>query len=415
MKAEENGNSHRNGMQPCILHVDVDACFAQIEKLINPKLRGRPVAVGAGVCSTCCYVARRYGVKVAMPLSQARRLCPDLVVLRGHQKTYECFTRELWDICRDYSPAVETFLDEAYLDLTGTEHLYSDYEKVGRALKARVKHELGLEVTVGIAAGRMIAKMAGKETKPNGFQFIPFGTESDYIAGKPVEALAGVGHAIARTLHDCNIRTVSELRALPAATLERMFGVHGLLLYDRARGRDPQIVEPDRPPLSVSRSSSFYRDTADRVEIQAMLAYLCERAMRAVRGLGLKGRTVKVSISYSDGGGDAVSRSLPEATALDEDVFDLALALLDALYRRRASLHRVGICLSNFRPDSGEQQREIFSERDRIRLRRLHAAKDSIRARYGHASVVAGKSLTMLNDYEQNAYGFILRCANLTK
>ncbi|MFC1586781.1 hypothetical protein ACFL54_00585 [Planctomycetota bacterium] len=400
----------------CMLHVDVDAFFAQVEKIINPRLRGRPVAVGAGVVASSCYLARRkYGISTAMTLSEARRRCPQLVILRGNQKIYQSFTDRLWRICKEFSPQVETFLDEAYCDLSGTGLLYENYEHAGHALRRRIKRELDMTVTVGIGTSRMIAKMASKDVKPDGCLYIPPGHELTYISAKPAGRLPGIGRAFQRALEDMNIKTIGQLRMLGRDAMTRLFGASGAVLYERCRGIDTQGIAEEKPPRSISRESSFYCDTADLTAIHGMLSYLGERAMRSVRDLNLKVKTVRVAIGYSDHRHEHMSRSLASHTVLDEEVFELALHLLVKLYTRRATLHRIGITLSNFVSDAGQQQLDLFSRYDKQKLRRLHEAKDRIRQRFGHASLVAGRALCMLEDYERDHYGFILRGACLTK
>ena len=397
-----------------VMHVDIDAFFAQVEQVRNPELRGRPVAVGSGVVASASYEARRRGVEKGMPLTRARRLVPELVLLEGSYPVYRAFAERVFEVARDFAPILETYLDEAYFDLTGTETLHGDFRVMAMRLKDRVREATGLGVTVGIAANRMLAKIAGGERKPDGFAIVPRGEEEAFLARRPASAVLGVGRERAEALARMNVRTVTELRKLSPMDLAALFGqAAGLLIYERARGRDPGPLEGRDIPRTISRETSFHQDTIDRREVEGMLHYLTERAMRTARQLDLAARTVEVRIGFTSGGQAARSRSLRVPTSADSAGYALALLLLSEIWPKRDRLHRVGVTLSNFHARDGEQS-DLFQPRRRDDPT-YYRGLDEVRDRFGHASVVAGRSLALLGRLEQDRHGYVLRTPSLTK
>jgi len=385
-----------------------------VEQARNPTLRGRPVIVGNGVIASCSYEARRRGLFNGMPLSRAARICPDAVVLDGSYPTYRALAEKIFAFCREISPGVETYLDEAYLELTGTERLYRSPVALGARLRERVRRETSLPVTVGIGSSRMIAKMAGKGAKPDGLRLIPPGEEGRSIGPLPIGDLPGVGHRYGALLEKLGVRVIADLRAFSGEQLTALFGSHGRILYERCRGRDTTVVGGREVPRSVSRETSFHRDTSDRREIEGMLFYLTERAARTLRALGLQARTVHVRLRYTGGTSEAISRSLHEATALHPPLFRLSLDLLHRIYRRRESLHHVGVALSRIAPRGGRQI-GLCGEEEARRAEELSRALDTVRDRFGFSSLLVGKSLDLADRLERNSYGFVLRTPSLTK
>jgi DNA polymerase-4 len=394
--------------------VDIDAFFASIEQRRDPRLRGRPVIVGAGVIASCSYEARRFGLKAGMTLPEAKRLCPQAVVLEGHAQIYRCFAEEVFARCRDIAPAVETCLDEAYCDLTGTERLHGDLLEAAHRLKRAIHGATGLTVTCGLGPNRMLAKLAGKAVKPDGFARVTGAEAEAFMRDLPVEQVAGVGHAHAKTLRSMNVHTAGEMRVLPVGTLERLFGAPGRLLHERCRGRDTAVVSEREVPLSISRETSFHRDTADHQEIEGMLEYLAGRACRTARELGIRPRTVAVRLRYADGESAERTRSLPQPSDADPVVLALALATLARLFTRRVALHQVGLALSNFVRAGGEQG-ALFEEREAGRRAALYRAFDGVRDSFGHGVLVSGRALHLKGRLEEDEHGFVLRTPSLTK
>ena len=391
------------------MHFDVDAFFASVEQLKDPRLRGKPVAVGNGVVASPSYEARARGVTTAMPIHQAKRICPELVVLDGRHEVYRCFTDAIWEILRRYAPALETFLDEAFADFTGTEHVYPDLLELGRRIRREIRDEVGLPVTVGIAKNRMISKLAAKSVKPDGLRLVPEGEEDAFMLPLPIEKISGIGPKTAALFHDMNIRTVREFREIPLPTLEAMLGKVGVSLHERARGEDARPIHEREIPKQISRETSLEKPTADRGELEGVLFYLVDRAIRAIRKLGLRTRTMRIRIRYSDGEDNETSISFPP-TAFDEEIQPLARRLLWKLYTRRVTVRFVRSGFSNFQADEG--QLELFTDQT---LERFTAAVDAIRDKFGHGAIVAGRAIDLLGKLPHDAYGYVLRTPSLTK
>jgi len=418
-------------MMACVLHIDIDAFFASVEQARNPRLLGKPVAVGSGVVASASYEARKFGLQAGMPLRKARELCPSLRIVVGHAPIYRCFSERIFAICSEYAPAVETYLDEAYCDWNGMERLYPVPEAVASEIRRRVFEETGLTITAGIGRNRMLAKMASKTVKPNGLRSVLPAEEDAFIRDLPVIRLPGVGPKTAKLLGKLNIRTIGEMRLLSEDSLRNLLGMPGLILYARCRGQDTQVISPREIPRSIRRETSFHQDTTDRETVDGVLYYLTERATNTARRLGLKARQVGVKIHYCDGLEEETTRKLTTPTQLDTEVYSFALGLFERLYVRRVALHRVGVALAGLIPDDGFRQLEIFEAggsssatevvadpcvglRSQRRERTLLAHIDQIRERYGYASVVCGKSLHLLGKLEQDDHGFLLRTSSLT-
>jgi DNA polymerase-4 len=400
--------------ETAILHVDIDAFFAAIEQLRDPRLRGRPVIVGAGCIASCSYEARRFGLRAGMALSEARRLCPAAVILEGHAQVYRCFAEQIFDCCRAVAPAVETYLDEAYCDLTGTERLHGGLIEAARRLKRDVLGRTGLTVTCGLGPNRMLAKLIGKTVKPDGLAAIAASEADEFLRGRPIEQLSGVGRAHARTLRSMNIRTIGELRPLSPEVLQALFGAPGRLLHERCRGSDTAVIHAREIPQSIARETSFHRNTADPAEIEGMIEYLAGRACRTARELDIQSRTVAVRLRHSDGEGAEQARSLASPSHADPVVLELALPLVRRLFTRRVALHSVGLTLSNFVAGAAEQVSFLDGERAG-RCHALLEAFDDVRDAYGHGVLVSGRALHLKGRLAEDRHGFVLRTPSLTK
>jgi DNA polymerase-4 len=336
------------------------------------------------------------------------------VILDGHAQVYRCFAEEIFACCRDVSPTIETYLDEAYCDLTGTERLHGDLLEAARELKRRIRERVGLTVTCGLGPNRMLAKLVGKTRKPDGLARLDPAAADAFLRDRPIEQLAGVGRSHARTLRSMNLNTIGDLRAVPVEALVALFGVIGRQLHQRCRGRDTAPVHAREVPQSISRETSFHRDTAERTEIEGMLEYLVGRACRTARELDLEARTVAVRLRYSDGEGAEQARALPMASDSDPVVLALALELLRRQFTRRVALHGVGVTLSNFMSRVGEQG-DLFDEGETFRREALLRAFDDVRGSYGHGVLVSGRALHLKGRLAEDRHGFVLRTPSLTQ
>lgn len=398
---------------PMIMHVDIDAFFASVEQLRNPALKGRPVIVGAGVIASCSYEARRYGLKAGMPLHKALRLCPSAVIMDGRAQIYRCFADRVFEVCREIAPGVETHLDEAYCDLGGTEGLYGDSVSAGELLRHRVNEKVGLSVTVGVAGNRMVAKIAGKTVKPGGVRLVELGREREFVEPVSVGEIPGVGRSTREILRKINVRTAADLTRVPLPYLRALFGKNGDVLYRRCRGEDGGLLD-NEIPRSISRETSFHRETGDSREIEGMLRYLVGRAARTLRSLELSARTVSVRVYYADGERRSVSRTFGAPIRLDAELFTAAMALLRPILSRRSALRLVGVSLESLCRGS-VLQGDLYRDRDPSREAELCSGLDRVRDRFGHGAVVSGRALYLIGKLKRDKYGYILRTPSLTK
>ncbi len=392
-----------------ILYVDIDAFFPSVEQVKFPTLRGKPVIVGSGVAASSSYEARRYGIRAGTPITTATHLCPQGIILKGHQPTYRAFAQKVFACCRKLSPAVEAYLDEAFCDLTGTPAARRQLYEVAQDLKQDIHAATGLSVTIGIGSNRMIAKLAAKDVKPSGIAIVPPGEEEDFMHSRPLSDIPGIGRRAQELLETMNLRYVADLKAFPLKFLECIFGTSAHLIHERLRGRD--LWAPPSMPQSISRETSLAHDTTDYTEVANILYYLAERACRKARSLRMLAGRVEVKLRYGDGLMRRASQKPIAPTTSDRAIFQIASHLLTRL-KRRCRIHLVGICLSDLLPGDAIQTSFLSEATDRDSL---YEALDQIRLRFGHSAVIAGRSIKLLNQLERDTYGFILRTPSLTK
>ena len=374
-----------------IAHLDLDAFFASVEENRDPSLRGQPVIVGGGergVVSTANYIARRYGVHSAMPLRTARRLCPHGVYLRGNHRLYREYSRRLMTLLGEYSPLVEQVsLDEAFVDLTGTERLFGPVIRTARTIQRRVKDELELGISVGVATNKLVAKVASDYEKPAGVTVVRPGEEESFLAPLAVERLPGVGPAMLTQLRDRGVVTVGDLARVPPTLLRLSFGVWGEALAHRARGEDVCLVTPRQSVKSISRETTFDEDTADTGLLESTLLALAEDVGRRLRKKKYEARTVTVKIRYADFVTHTRSRTLLRPLDIDELFFREALALFRENRQRRYRIRLVGVGLSNLVPRAWQD--DLFDQEIPL-LRELDLRLDAIRAKYGADAIRRG-------------------------
>jgi DNA polymerase-4 len=393
-----------------VLHLDADAFFASIEQRDDARLRGRPVAVGSGVVASCSYEARRWGVRTGMALGEARRLCRALLVLPGDYRRYEQAARRMLAICQEKTPVVEVAaLDDLYLDLTGL----ARPERLPDELRAQVRDEVGLGVSIGVGGSKMIAAVAGEKAKPGRNIFVPPGSERAYLAPWPARVLPGVGPKVAARLDRINVQRVGELAEVPPAVLCGLFGRRGRTLRDQAHGIDPRPVEPYRPPQSVSRRTSFDPPTGDRAFLGAMLDHLTERAAAWLRFHDRAATGIMVTIRYGDyefaEGRTALRRPAGEERVLKEAARDR----FARLYVRRLPLRLLGVTLAPVvAPDA---QASLFPDPAEERRRRLDECKDAVRQRFGFLALTSGASLVLSEKLERDRENYKLRTPCLTR
>ena len=394
-----------------ILHVDLDAFFVAVERLHDPSLVGKPVIVGSdpqggkgrGVVAAASYEAREYGIRSAMPISEAWRRCPHAVWLPGRHERYAEAARGVRRLFRQVTPAVEPVsIDEAYLDLTGTERLHGPPEVTADRLRRRILDETGLSASLGLASSRVVAKIASELAKPAGLLWVWPGREAALLAPLPIERMPGIGPATRERLHEFNVRTLGDLARIDAPFLEAAFGEWGSMLHDRARGEDTTPIEERETPKSVSRETTFDEDTTDVERCEATLFHLAERAARDLRAHGLTARTVVLKLRYRDF--TTVTRRTTLASPTDSDRVIAAAArdLFRAAYARRVAVRLLGVGLSNL--VRAAPQLDLFAEPRTAAWDRLIGALDRLRGRWGFDAVRTGPTLLLPHEEDGAAW-----------
>ncbi len=377
-----------------IMHVDMDAFFASIEALDNPALEGLPVIVGGqslrGVVSTCSYEARRFGVHSAMPMALAHKLCPEAVYLPGRMERYKEVSRQIMDIFRDLSPLVEQLsIDEAFLDVSGMEALYGGPEEVGRIVKRRIRQEIGLTASVGLAPNKFLAKMASDMHKPDGFTIITHERARDFIAPLPVTKIFGVGAAAQKELQQVGIERIGQIAAADIGVLRRIFGKNAEKMRLLARGLDDRPVTPDSAPKSVGCEITFDSDLCDKEACCRQLLRLSGMIGYRLRRKGYYGHTLTLKVKYADFRVTTRSISSESDISSDEDIYILAARLLENV-ALKGGVRLLGIAVSGL--GSGQPLRLQFDEDDK--RQRRSDARDKLKARFGEQIIFRGDSFS---------------------
>jgi DNA polymerase-4 len=378
-----------------ILHVDLDAFFAAVEQRDRPELRGRPVIVGGGgpndrgVVSAASYEARRYGVRSAMPLRTAGRLCPHAVFLHVDGRKYQAVSREVMTILRRFTPLVEPIsIDEAFLDVTGSQALFGPAESIARQIKAAIGEEVRLTVSVGVATTKLVAKIASELRKPDGLVVVRPGTEAEFLAPLPMSRLWGVGPRTAAVLRELGATRIGQLADLPPDLLARRLGQHGASLRDRARGIDADPVEGLDPAKSIGHEHTFDVDTSDPEVIERTLLAMADGVASRLRSAGKRAGTVTVKIRDSAFHTITRQRTLAQPTDLAEPLWRAALELARPEVRGQ-TIRLLGVTASHL---AAPEQMGLFESEDE-RLRRAVEAADRIRRRYGERAVTRARLL----------------------
>jgi DNA polymerase-4 len=397
-----------------IVHVDVDAFFASVEQVLDPRLRGKPVLVGRGVVASASYEAKARGVKTAMSFRDAKRICPDAVVVPGQYEHYADYGERVRRTLLDFTPAVETAaLDDFYLDFTGTDRLYPDFPAVLHRVQDDVFTRTGLGVSIGAASTKLVASVASRIHRPRGFLMIPPGEEENFLAPLPIEKLHGIGHHHAQTLRERGVETIGELRRIPLGALEAAFGdVIGRQLWERARGRDPREVLAPQEPRSISRETTIEGGTIDLEFLSALIEYLAERIGSTLRIHSRQARTVALKLRYTDAYSANRSARLMPATNDEKSLHAAAMELFRALYTRRVALRWVGLSVTNLEPE--RRQNELFDVNSNRRWY-LCRGLDAVRDRFGWNSLFYGKGLDLREHYTTKPNGLILSTPCLSR
>lgn len=380
-----------------IAHMDCDAFFASVEKRDNPDLRDKPVIVGGGrrgVVSTACYIARIHGVRSAMPMFQALKLCPEAVVVKPRGAAYAAASREIRSFMEALTPAIEPLsLDEAFLDLSGTMRLHGQPPAIMlNRLVRRMEHELGLSGSIGLSHNKFLAKVASDLDKPRGFSVIGKAETTDFLKGKPVRMIFGVGAAGMAALESAGIRTFDDLLRWDADALTARFGSMGTRLWHLARGEDRRKVCRDAPVKSISKEVTLAEDTADPDLLDGHLWRLSEQVSDRAKARGLAGQTVTLKLKRADHRLLTRRSTLREASQLADTLYRTARGLFDKS-GAAGPFRLIGVGLSGLVPASASDSASDLLDPDAPRRAAAERAADTIRARFGAGAIVKGRSL----------------------
>lgn len=379
--------------QLSIAHIDCDAFYASVEKRDNPELRDLPVIVGGGqrgVVSTCCYIARISGVRSAMPMFKALEACPDAIVIKPDMEKYGRVGRQIREKMRNLTPLVEPIsIDEAFLDLTGTQRLHhsSPAETLARFIR-EIEEEIGITASVGLAPNKFLAKIASDLEKPRGFSIIGAAEARSFLAEQPVSMIWGVGKVFQKTLASDGIRTIGQLQTMDQSDLARRYGAMGLRLAKLSRGDDDRTVSPARATKSISSETTFNFDITSFEKLRPILLDLSEKVSRRVKEEGFAGRTVTLKLKTADFKSITRSRQLADPTQLADRIFRAGVDLLKPETDGRR-FRLIGIGLSDL-SDPAQADPQDLLDQDADRRKKAELAMDAVRAKFGKTAVERG-------------------------
>jgi DNA polymerase IV len=380
-----------------IFHVDMDAFFVSVEELSDPSLKGKAVVVGGqrderGVVSAASYEARKFGVHSAMPLRTAAKLCPHAIFVDGHPDRYRECSAKVYEVLNTFSPLVEmASIDEAYLDMTGTDRLHGPPLRAAHALHNKVKSETQLNCSIGIGASRLIAKVSSAKAKPNGVLWVIPGQEAKFLAPLDVRDIPGVGKVIEQNLHALGIHQVADLARLEKDVLEERFGKWGLALAGKACGKDAggwfdTEVGEHSDPKSISHEHTFNDDTANPVQLETTLMRLTEMVARRLREHSFYARTIQLKLRYKDFTTITRAHSLAASTQLDTEIFEQIRILFRKNWKKGAEIRLLGVQVSSFE-EAAPGQLDLLDDGRHQRWQQALAAADRLRDKFGEGSV----------------------------
>ncbi|WP_041276433.1 DNA polymerase IV [Desulfosporosinus acidiphilus] len=379
-----------------IIHVDMDAFYASVEQRDDPSLLGKPVVVGGkpnsrGVVSTASYEARKFGIHSAMSMSEAYRRCPEAIFVPVNMKKYKEVSLKIREIFLTYTPLVEPLsLDEAFLDVTGSTSLFGAVDSIALKIKERIKEELNLTASVGIASNKFLAKLASDLQKPDGFVLVQPDKIQEFLDPLSIERVWGVGKRTSEQLHKLNVRKIKDLRNLKPDYLIQQFGVMGSQLYQLARGIDERPVESERVIKSIGRETTFSTDVTDVEVLETTLLELAVDVGRRLRQRSLKGKTITLKIRFDDFKTLSRSQTLDQVTDLDEVIFYEARTLLRSVSLIKP-IRLLGVTMSNLSSNC-DCQLALFSEED-SKSETLAKVIDALNQKFGKRGIVRARLL----------------------
>ncbi|MCP5072995.1 MAG: DNA polymerase IV [Rhodobacteraceae bacterium] len=380
-----------------IAHMDCDAFYASVEKRDNPEIRDKPVIIGGGkrgVVSTACYIARINGVRSAMPMFQALKLCPDAVVVKPRMAAYVDVSKQIRQMMQDLTPVVEPLsLDEAFMDLSGTEKLHGAPPAIMMArLVKRMQEELGVSGSIGLSHNKFLAKLASDLDKPQGFSVIGKAETEGYLADLPVKKIWGVGAAMQKRLERDGIRSFADLRRRDRKDLAERYGSMGDRLWHLSRGQDKRHVSTREPVKSISKETTFLEDTADLVVLDGHLWRLAEQVSDRAKEKNWAGRVVTLKVKKANHQSLTRRTSLSEPTQIADRIYNTARSLLDAVIEK-GPFRLIGVGISHLEtPEAADQFMDLLQQ-DEAKRAKAERATDEIREKFGKNAILKGRSL----------------------
>ena len=379
-----------------ILHIDMDAFFASVEQRDRPELRGKPVLVGGdgprGVVAAASYEARAFGCHSAMPSSIAKRLCPNAIFVKGSHSSYSAVSKQVFEILERFSPAIQPIsIDEAFLDVTGSTHLFGSPSDIAIEIRRLVKQELDLTCSVGIAPNKFLAKLASDMNKPDGYTLITPETTQHILDPLPVEKLMGVGPSTQRSLDRLGVRTVAQLRALPKETLNARMGEFGDKLYRLCRGIDDRPVRIDKGAKSISHEHTFETDLQDPDEVRAIIARQAGDVAARLRKHGRYAKTISIKVRFGDFETITRSHTLDAQTNETNTIHQAAKSLFDQWARAYRPVRLIGVGLSGLTQSPADAG--LFDAQTNNKNQAVDKAADTIASKFGKHALTRASTL----------------------
>lgn len=375
-----------------IFHLDLDAFFVSVERILDPKLEGKPVIVGGdptgrGVVAACSYEARKFGLHSAMPIRQAYKLCPQGIYLHGHYKEYVRYSESVRTILEKYAPLLQqASVDEYYMDFTGTEKIYGPYPEFALFLQREIKEKTGLPSSIGIGKNKNIAKIGSDFHKPFGITYVPPGQEKEFLAPLPIEVMPGIGKKTATELHARGFNKIGDIAAAPPEYFSTAFGKYGTDIWYKANGEGNDVLTLEREQKSISKENTFGEDVLDKKIVDHTLFELTGQICQNLRDLNWMALTVSIKLRYSDFQTLTRSKTI-EPTCDDKIVYETALNLIEKANTRRLAIRLIGVGLSNFIPYSEQQ---ILFEDEETKRKKMLEAVNAIRNKFGFDTIKIG-------------------------
>ena len=376
-----------------IFHLDMDAFFVSVERILDPSLEGKPVIVGGdphgrGVVAACSYEARKYGIHSAMPVRNAYRLCPKALFLHGHYKEYVRYSNAVKLLLEEKFPLVQqASIDEFYFDFTGCEKIYGKPEKFAKELQNEIQHKFSLPCSMGISSNKGVSKIATDFKKPCGITFVPHGKEKEFLAPLAIERIPGVGKKTFPILRARGFKTIGDIASASPDYLATVLGKFGTDLWNRANGFGNDILSVEHDRKSISKETTFNQDIVGNTEIENHLFELTAKVAQLLRNENFQTSTVSIKLRYSDFSTITRAKTLHEPTDDDKIIFETAAKLFRNAYSRRVGVRLIGIHLSNLSHSS--EQEVLFVDEDIIRKRMLNAVT-KIRDKFGDKAIHIG-------------------------